>query len=63
MKKADMAEAAEQLIAGTGWLPAVLRMAESEDDALSNTIAADEQPTDAVEPELENEAAYSIAAE
>jgi len=25
MKKQDMAEAAEQLLAGTGWLPALMR--------------------------------------
>ena len=30
MKKPDMAQAAEQLLAGTGWLPAVLRTPQPE---------------------------------
>ena len=33
MKKADMADAAEQLVAGTGWLPAVLRTHQPEADS------------------------------
>lgn len=57
MKKPDMAQAAEQLLAGTGWLPAVLRTPE----------AASEQPADeaeATEPQdADEEDAYAVAAE
>ncbi|MEW9854637.1 ParB/RepB/Spo0J family partition protein [Novosphingobium sp. M1R2S20] len=53
MKKADMAEAAEQLVAGTGWLPALLR-----------TILPEPEDHEAERPEvMEMEDAYSIAAE
>jgi ParB family chromosome partitioning protein len=40
MKKADMAEAAERLLAGRGWLPGVLRTAV--DDAALQTVAFSE---------------------
>ena len=58
-KKPDMAEAAEQRLAGKGWLPAVLRTPEPE---------AVEQPTDpeAVDADpdpVDEEDAYSVAAE
>ncbi|TWA88591.1 ParB/RepB/Spo0J family partition protein [Bradyrhizobium stylosanthis] len=35
MKKVEMAAAAEQLLAATGWLPALLRTAKTEDQALA----------------------------
>ncbi|WP_375288510.1 ParB/RepB/Spo0J family partition protein [Sphingomonas sp.] len=51
MKKPDMAQAAEQLLAGTGWLPAVLRTAQP-------TIA------DAADAEAQDEeASFAVAAE
>ena len=55
MKKQDMAEAAEQLLAATGWLPALMR-----------TPRAAQQPTE--EPQADavtetNRDAYSVAAE
>jgi ParB family chromosome partitioning protein len=55
MKKDAMAEAAEQLLAGTGWLPAVMRTPASEsvrDAETSRSSAA-----------LALEAAYTVAAE
>ena len=55
-KKPDMAQAAEQLLAGTGWLPAVLRTPEPEV----------EQPSEAEAPDTEaqdGEASYAVAAE
>ena len=53
MKKADMADAAKQLLSGTGWLPTVLRTVEPEPDG-----------DEAKRPEvMEVEDAYSIAAE
>ncbi len=63
MKKPDMAQAAEQLLSGTGWLPAVLRTPEPEgaDPAPVEPEAADsvEQP-----PEVEDgEASFAVAAE
>ncbi len=56
MKKPDMAEAAEQLLAGTGWLPAVLRTPEPEV----------EQPSEAEAPDTEaqdGDTSYAVAAE
>ena len=55
MKKPDMARAAEQLLAGTGWLPAVLRTPQPEG----------EQPTEgeAIKPQDADEDAYAVAAE
>ncbi|MBX9898178.1 MAG: ParB/RepB/Spo0J family partition protein [Qipengyuania sp.] len=67
--QAEMAEAAEQLVAGAGWLPAVLRMPEPE--AEQPVPAEDEdagiaEPSEAEAPDTEaedGEAAYSVAAE
>lgn len=42
MKKADMAEAAEGLVAGTGWLPPVLRTEPPEDEAEADASASPE---------------------
>ncbi len=56
MKKADMAQAAEQLLAGTGWLPAILR----------TPMAGAEQASDADAPEAQakdSEDFYAVAAE
>ncbi|MGE4302636.1 MAG: ParB/RepB/Spo0J family partition protein [Novosphingobium sp.] len=56
MKKQDMAQAAEQLLAGTGWLPAILRTPEAEV----------EQPSDAEASEAhveDSEDCYAVAAE
>jgi ParB family chromosome partitioning protein len=56
MKKPDMAQAAEQLLAGTGWLPAVLRTAEPEVEQPSKADAPDTEGED-------GEASYAVAAE
>ena len=53
MKKPDMAQAAEQLLAGTGWLPTVLRTAQPEAEAVEADVGA----------EVEDEASYAVAAE
>ncbi|MGD9664298.1 MAG: ParB/RepB/Spo0J family partition protein [Novosphingobium sp.] len=56
MKKADMAQSAEQLLAGTGWLPAILRTPDTEA----------EQPSEAEAPEAQAEDGedfYAVAAE
>jgi ParB family transcriptional regulator, chromosome partitioning protein len=73
MKKPDMATAAEQLLAGTGWLPAVLRTPEPENAETQPVEAEDsgivEQPSEArSEGASDAEAqggnpAYAIAAE
>lgn len=44
MKKADMAEAAEHLLAATGWLPSLLRTAKPQDqsDAPDEAQSGDE---------------------
>lgn len=60
MKKRAMAEAAEQLLAGTGWLPALMRTAESawlaaEQPEVRETVEAEDAP--------KTEDGYSIAAE
>ncbi|MBV9563653.1 MAG: chromosome partitioning protein ParB, partial [Bradyrhizobium sp.] len=52
MKKAEMAEAAEQLLAATGWLPNLLRTAK----------AGDEQPA-AAPVDAQGDDTYSQAAE
>lgn len=67
MKKPDMAQAAEQLLAGTGWLPTILRTPEPEADQ-PVTVEAEtvEQPSDAEAPEPQaedGEASYAVAAE
>jgi len=67
MKKDAMAEAAEQLVAGARWLPAVLRTAKPEPETVeanpSESAEADDQPIGGPEPELVDEDAYSVAAE
>lgn len=50
MKRPDMAEEAEQLVAGTGWLPAILRKPEPEPEAEADEPEqpeAGEQPSEA----------------
>lgn len=59
MKKPDMAQAAEQLLAGTGWLPHVLRTAQPEVDQPASVKVED---AEAAEP-VDEEAAYAVAAE
>jgi ParB family chromosome partitioning protein len=73
MKKPDMAEQAEQLVAGTGWLPAILRKPEPEaftpepDDAGQEAEAEEsEQPSEAEATDTEaqdGEASFAVAAE
>jgi ParB family chromosome partitioning protein len=68
MKKPDMAQTAEQLLAGTGWLPAVLRTPESEQPAPVEVEDAGTvgQPSEAEAPETgaeDGEASYAVAAE
>ncbi|RJX69298.1 chromosome partitioning protein ParB [Tsuneonella suprasediminis] len=56
MKKADMAQSAEKLLAGTGWLPVILRTPDTEA----------EQPSEAEAPEAQaedGEGFYAVAAE
>ncbi|WP_174274382.1 ParB/RepB/Spo0J family partition protein [Sphingomonas bacterium] len=71
MKKPDMAQAAEQLLVGTGWLPTVLRTAQSETQTVEaeaeiETILDGDQPSDveaAAGAEVEDEMSYAVAAE
>ena len=68
MKKPDMAQTAEQLLAGTGWLPAVLRTPEPEQPAPveAEEVGSAEQPSEAEAPETgaeDGEASYAVAAE
>jgi ParB family chromosome partitioning protein len=77
MKKPDMAQAAEQLLAGTGWLPATLRTPEPEAKPVeTEEVEGTAQPSEAEAPDTEAEdgdagtvepvdedAAYSVAAE
>ena len=70
MKKPDMAQAAEQLLAETGWLPAILRTSEPEADQPAPAEAEDagavEQPSEAEAPDAgaqDSEASYAVAAE
>ncbi|SNT18952.1 chromosome partitioning protein, ParB family [Sphingomonas laterariae] len=58
MKKPDMAQAAEQLLAGTGWLPAVLRTPKAEAEQPATVEAEATEPQDADEQD-----AYAVAAE
>ncbi|GEC16334.1 ParB/RepB/Spo0J family partition protein [Nitrobacter winogradskyi] len=63
MKKPDMAQAAEQLLSGTGWLPAVLRTPEP---GGADPAPVEPEDADSVEqpPEVEDsEASYAVAAE
>ena len=70
MKKPDMAQAAEQLLAGTGWVPAILRTSEPEAEQSATVVAEDvgsvEQPSEAEAPDTEaedGEASFAVAAE
>jgi ParB family transcriptional regulator, chromosome partitioning protein len=70
MKKPDMAQAAEQLLAGSGWLPAVLRTPKPEAEQPASVEVEDvesvEQPSEveASDTEAENgEASHAVAAE
>ncbi len=68
MKKPDMAQTAEQLLAGTGWLPAVLRTPEPEQPAPveAEDVGNGEQPSEAEAPDTEaedGEASFAVAAE
>lgn len=68
MKKPDMAQAAEQLLAGTGWLPAALRTPEPEQAEAVEAEEAGivEQPSEAEAPATEaedGEVSYAVAAE
>ena len=68
MKKPDMADAAEQLVAATGWLPTLLRTPEP---VLADMVETDgseplEQPSEAQAPDTETEDGevhYAVAAE
>lgn len=58
MKKPDMAQAAEQLLAGTGWLPICLRTPKAEGEMVgADTV----EMTDAVEQPSEAEVAHTGA--
>jgi ParB family chromosome partitioning protein len=65
MKKPDMAEAAEQLVAATGWLPAILRTVEPVGRDWVETEAPAGEAVDAeqVGGETQAEDAYGVAAE
>jgi ParB family chromosome partitioning protein len=70
MKKPDMAQTAEQLLTGSGWLPTVLRTpkAEVEQPAPVETedLGSVEQPSEAEAPDTEaedGEASFAVAAE
>ena len=68
MKKPDMAQAAEQLLAGTGWLPACLRTkaVEAENPSPVEDEEAVEQRSAAEAPDAQAEdaeASYAVAAE
>ncbi|NJC34360.1 ParB family chromosome partitioning protein [Sphingomonas jejuensis] len=58
MKKPDMAQAAEQLLAGIGWLPTVLRTPKAETEQPATVEAEAFEPQDADEQD-----AYAVAAE
>ncbi len=62
MKKQAMAEAAEQILAGTGWLPALMRTPEpaglaAEQSEMWENVEAEDAP------KVEDGDGYSIAAE
>ena len=68
MKKPDMAQTAQQLLAGTGWLPAVLRTPKLEQSAPVEVEDAGTvgQQSEAEAPETgaeDGEASYAVAAE
>jgi ParB family chromosome partitioning protein len=56
MKKPDMAQTAEQLLAGTGWLPSTLRTPEPEVEQPSEAETSNTEAQD-------DEASYAVAAE
>ena len=56
MKKQDMAEAAEQLLAGTGWLPALMRTPRA-------AAKARRTPAGDAVMETKDTGAYAVAAE
>jgi ParB family chromosome partitioning protein len=60
MKKQDMAEATEQLLAGTGWLPALLRTPEP---ARLVGRQPETPAADAEEAARANDERYPVAAE
>ncbi len=69
-KKPEMAETAEQRLAGSGWLPAVLRTPKAEVEQPAPVEAEDvgsaEQPSEAEAPDTEaedGEASFAVAAE
>lgn len=57
MKRADMAEEAERLVAGTGWLPVPLRTpepeAQADEAAQPEAVETGEQPSEAEAPDTE----------
>ncbi len=61
MKKQDMAEAAEQLLAGTGWLPALMRTPEPAWLTKQQSEAPD--TADAEDAARANDVGYPVAAE
>jgi ParB family chromosome partitioning protein len=61
MKKQDMAEAAEQLLAGTGWLPALMRTPEPA--WLTKQQPEALETADAEEAARANDVGYPVAAE
>jgi len=61
MKKQDMAEAAEQLLVATGWLPALMRTPGAA--WLTNPQPEAPDTADAQDPARANDAGYSAAAE
>jgi len=67
MKKPDMAQAAEQLLAGTDWLPTILRTPEPEGEQSAPVDAETvERPSEAEAPDTEaedGEAFFAVAAE
>ena len=70
MKKPDMAQAAEQLLAGTGWLPVILRTLPPtpepvEADTFETADADQPFAPDAIDTAVEDEAdeSYAVAAE
>ncbi|MDB5575368.1 MAG: chromosome partitioning protein ParB [Bradyrhizobium sp.] len=75
MKKPDMAQAAEQLLAGSGWLPAVMRTPKPE-AVEAEAVAPDAEQADGTEPQAgpdtieqpiegegQDDQTYAIAAE
>ena len=61
MKKQDMAEAAEQLLVGTGWLPALMRTPEPA--WLTKQQPEAPETADAEDAARANDDGYSVAAE